>query len=376
MHEINIGIIGYGFMGKTHTYAIKTIPLYYPDLEFRPVLKGVCSRKLDVAKNAADSQGFEFFTDDYRELLARDDIDAVSICTPNNLHETMMLDALKAGKHVYIDKPLSISNDSANRLMKAAQDSNLTCQMVMNCRFWPSTMGAKQLMEEGRIGTITSFRINYLHSGSVDENKPISWKQDLDVCGGGVLFDLGSHALDMLYWLCGEVNKIFCRTNNLYNKRPTKGGEATSNLGDDMALMLVELKDGAIGTVEASKIATGANDELSFEINGTKGAVRWNSMDANWLHYFDNTLPESPLGGMRGWTRIECVGRYPLPGGQFLPPKNTVGWVRAHVACYYTFLDALFHNKPTSPSIVEGAYIQMLMEKAYESNNKGAWQTI
>lgn len=370
MHKIGIGIIGWGFMGRTHAQALRGMKLYYPDAPFAPEIRSVCSRRLEAAREAADALGAAHFTDDYRALLARRDIQAVSICTPNDQHERMALDALAAGKHVYIDKPLTVDGASALRVARAAQKSGLTTQMALNNRFWPSTLRAKALMDEGRIGKILSFQCRYLHSGSVDPDRPAGWKQ---LTQGGVLLDLGSHALDLMTWLCGWPEQVFCTLRTLYPSRPLKGGGRTEALSEDHALMLLCLPGGALGSVEASKIATGAQDELSFEIYGTRGALRWNLMEADWLEFYDNTLPEADLGGMRGFTRIECVGRFPAPGGVFLPPKNRVGWDRAHMHCYFSFLDALAAGRPAVPGICEGARLQLLMDALLNAHKAGAW---
>ena len=195
MKIIGVGVIGWGFMGKTHTQALRNIALFYPGIDFQIKLRCICSRRLEKAEEAARLAGFESYTDDYRELLARKDIDVVSICTPNDQHEAMAIAAIQAGKHVYIDKPLAVTSQSAGRIAAAAATANVFTQMVFNNRFTPAVLRAKQLVDEGRIGEVLTFSARYLHSGSIDPNRPIGWKQQMQ---GGVLLDLGSHALDLL----------------------------------------------------------------------------------------------------------------------------------------------------------------------------------
>lgn len=370
MKTIGIGLIGWGFMGRTHTHALRSIALYYPGVDFQVKLVHVCSRRLEKAKEAAELVGFEKYTDDYRDVLADPEVDVVSICTPNDQHEEMAIAALKAGKHVYIDKPLAVTYESAARIAQAAQSASVKTHMVFNNRYSPAIMRAKELMEEGRIGEVLSFQARYLHSGSIDPNKPIGWKQQMQ---GGVILDLGSHALDLLTWLMGYPEKVFCKTRTIYGERPTKEGGVENALSEDHALMMLQMPGGALGSVEASKIATGSNDELTIEIRGTKGAIQWNAMDPNYVYYFDQTLPEKPLGGMRGFTQIESVARFPAPGGTFLPPKNSIGWDRGHVHCYYTFLDCVAHDRAPENDIASGARLQKLMDKLFESNRTGAW---
>lgn len=373
MKTIGIGLIGWGFMGRTHTHALQSIALFYPDIDFRVRLVTVCSRRLEKAKEAMELAGFEKCTDDYREVLADPEIDVVSICTPNAQHEEMAIAALKAGKHVYIDKPLSVTAESAAKIAEIAKEAKGRHCMVFNNRCTPAMMRAKQLVDEGRIGDILSFQARYLHSGSIDPNKPIGWKQQAQ---GGVILDLGSHALDLLTWLIGEPSRVMCRTRTLYDARPTKDGGVERTLSEDHAVALLELPSGALGTFEASKIATGSNDELTLDIRGTKGALTWNAMDPNYVYYFDQTLPEQPLGGLRGFTQIESVARYPAPGGTFLPPKNSIGWDRGHIHCYYSFLDCVAHNKPVENDILHGARLQYIMEKLFESAKEEKWVEI
>ena len=242
--------------------------------------------------------------------------------------------------------------------------------VVFNDRFFPSTLRAKQLAEEGKLGEITGFSCRYLHSGSLDANKPAGWKQ---LAVGGVLNDLAVHALDLITWMIGYPSSVFCATNRLYAERPLPGGGIAkgSEIAEDHAVMTLRMPNGALGTVEASKIATGSNDEMFLEITGTKGAIRWNLMEPDWLWFYDNTLPEGPYGGMKGFVRIECVARYPKPGGSFLPSKNTIGWDRGHMHCMYTFLEAVAHGKTPEPSLAHGAELQRLIDLAKQSEAEG-----
>lgn len=370
MKTIKIGIIGWGFMGRTHAHALRAMPLFYPGAGFRAEIAGICSRRLEKAREAAEELNVPYYTDDYRQLLAREEIDAVSVCTPNALHEEIALAALKAGKHLYIDKPLADTAQGARRIADQAEKSGVFTRMVFNNRYLPVTLRARELVDQGRIGRVLSFEGRYLHSGSIDPNKPIGWKQTLQ---GGVLLDLGSHVLDLITWLCGYPEAVFCAQRTLYDARPTREGGATRDLSDDQTLMLLRLPGGAMGQVEASKIATGANDELTVEIRGEKGALAFDLMQPNYLRFYDNTRPEAPLGGERGFQWIETVARYPAPGGMFLPPKNSIGWDRGHLHCYYTFLDCLARGAAPDNGVGEGARLQMLMERAAQSAAQGRW---
>ena len=235
MKTIGVGLIGWGFMGRTHTEALRNIALFYPDADFRVSLEHVCSRRIEKAREAAEICGYKRYTDDYRVLLADPSVDVVSICTPNAQHEEMAIAALNAGKHVYIDKPLAVTYESAQRIADAAKNAPGKTRMVFNNRYTPAMLRAKELVDEGKIGEILSFEARYLHSGSIDPNRPIGWKQQMQ---GGVLLDLGSHALDLLTHLIGYPARGICKTRRLYDQRPTADG-TTRDLGDDQAIMML-----------------------------------------------------------------------------------------------------------------------------------------
>lgn len=371
MKRIHVGVIGWGFMGRTHTHALRSIPLFYLNADFEVELTCICSRRIEKAREAMAQTGFKACTDDYRELLAMPEIDVVSICTPNAMHEEMAIAALKAGKHVYLDKPAAVTGESASRIARAAQAAPVKTRMVFNNRYFPATMRARQLIDEGRIGRVMQFQARYLHAGSVDPNKPIGWKQQMQ---GGVLLDMGSHVLDLVTWLLGYPERVMCRTRTLYAERPTPDGGTETQLSDDHALMMLQMPDGALGMVEASKIATGTNDDLFLEICGDRGALRWSLMQPNYLEYYDAGAQDKPFGGLRGFTHIECASRFNAPGGSFLPPKSSIGWDRGHTHCYFDFLDAIVHDRDTSSgSIAEGARLQRLMDDLLASNAAGTW---
>lgn len=373
MKEIRVGIVGFGFMGRAHTFGYKTIPLYYRDLPFKITLAGVATPRLEAAQRAAEELGILKATTDPNELFADPDIGVISICTPNIFHKEGVLKALKAGKHVYCDKPLAANYAEALEVAQAAEESGCVTQMALQYRFYTGTLRAKQLIEEGRLGRVLSFRSAYLHPTGVNPKKVISWKQQKAFGGGGVLFDLGSHVFDLMYWLLGEYDSVLTNNTIVYPQRPDKDGNMVDVDAEDLSISMVKMKSGATGTVEASKIAMGTNDELRFEIHGTKGAIYYNSMKPNELLFYDGTQTDMPCGGESGFKAIECVNRYESPGGFFPGPKFTIDFMRGHVHCLYNFLSHVYEGRPCSPSFSDGAYIEYVMEKAYESDASGQW---
>ncbi len=375
MREIGVGIIGFGFMGKMHTYGYKTIPLYYSDLPYKIRLVGVCNRTRQKAETARETLDFAFATDDEDEIINHPDIEVINICTPNLYHKDAVIKALQKRKHIYCDKPLAVNYQEAEEIVAHLDQAGVITQMAMNYRFFPATIRAKELIDEGRLGKVISFQVSYLHSGSVDPGKPLGWKQEKRF-GGGVLLDLGSHVLDLIYYFLGEISAVFAETQILYGKRPDQEGKMVEVTAEDAVYMILKLKNGATGMAAASKIATGTEDELRFELYGTKGALRFNLMQPNWLEYFDHTQPETPFGGFRGFTKIECGQKYEKPGGVFPSPKVAIGWTRAHVHSLYNFLQCVDAGIPAAPSLYEGAYIQYIMEKVAEAAQKQKWITL
>jgi predicted dehydrogenase len=295
--------------------------------------------------------------------MERDDIDIIHVCTPNKFHKEQVLAALAAGKHVYCDKPLCVSREEADEISAALPAASGIHQMVLHNRFFPATMKAKELIQGGLLGYVLALRAAYLHSGSVDQSAPLKWKLDASLAGGGVLFDLGSHVLDLAQHLVGQLTMVSCATHTAYAERPMPGprGSAVRVTAEDSVVLAVRAENGALGVIEASKIATGAMDELNIEVDGTQGALRFNLMQPNYLWVYDHTLPAPE----RGWRALETVQAYPPPA-VFPSPKAGVGWIRAHAACLHHFLSSVAEGRPASPGLDVGVQLQHLMADAYE----------
>jgi predicted dehydrogenase len=360
---LGVAILGFGFIGKVHAYGHLTLPLFYSPPPVRTRLVGVATSSPATAERAREMVGIEVATTDPLSLIARDDVDIVHICTPNDLHEEALLAAMAANKHIYCDKPLTATLEQAERVAAALPAYRGTSQMTLQYRFWPATLRARQLMEEGRVGRVTHFRGAYLHAGSVDRTRPLNWRSDADR-GGGVLNDLGSHMIDLLQHLLGPLEPIYAlqRTWSAERRDLAEPSRRIGRVGEDFVMVLMRTADGAPGVVEASKIATGTEDELRFEIHGERGALRFNLMEANWLEFFDLSKAEAPLGGERGWTRIATVSRYEKPAA--LPsPRNHIGWMHGHLHCLYHFLDDVANGRPGDPNLSVGIELQRQLDR-------------
>ncbi len=370
---LRVGFVGFGFIGKVHAYCHMNMPFFYDPPPLETTLVGVCTSRMETAQEAKRRFGFEIATDNYREITEGPDIDIVHITSPNVFHRAHLLSAMAAGKHIYCEKPLTAPLDEAREVEGALAWYRGTHQMCLQNRFFPATMRAKQLVDEGFLGQLLSFRASYLHSGSADRNAPLKWKLDRAM-GGGVLLDLGSHVIDLVRHLCGEVQEVLMESAIAYPERPSTSdsGRRVSVEAEDLAVMLVRTSAGALGTIEASKIATGTEDELRIEIHGSEGALRFNSMQPNYLEAYRRADPEEPIGGSRGWRAIATVQRYPQPA-EFPGPKFSVGWIRSHLACLHNFLSALASDTKAEPGLEVGIRLQEIMAAARRSRDTRQW---
>ncbi len=375
--ELGVGIVGYGFMGKVHTYGYTNLPLFYQPSPAKINLIGVCTAHEKTAEAARKIGDFQFATTSYKELLEREDIDIIHCCTPNYLHKDLLIDALRAEKHIYCDKPLALNLKEAKEILDTAKRSNSVHQMTFEYRFIPAIMRAKRLVEDGFLGDVFSFRGLYLHSGYIDPSRSFSWRLDKKRVGGGALFDLGSHILDLVGYLLGEYKAVFATTSTFIKERPLPDNpkrKAKVEV-DDIAFLQLKMENAAMGTVEVSRLATGTNDELRIEIYGSKGAIYFNLMDPNWLWIYDTRDAKEPIGGLRGFKKVETVQRYPLPAG--LPgPKFSIGWMRYHIASQFDFITRIVEKKEGSPSFLDGYKVQEVMEAAQVSAKKKQWVSL
>jgi len=374
---LGVGMVGYGYMGKMHSYAYASLPFIYHPLPFRIKLVGACAPSEGSRNLALESAGYEFATPDYEELLARDDVSIINVCTPNYLHKEQAIAAIRAGKHVYCDKPLALTGADAQEMADLARESGLTCQVTFHNRFCPALLRARQLVEDGFLGDVISFRAVYLHAGYNDPNRPMSWKMRRETSGAGSLLDLGTHIIDIVRWLAGDFAKVNARLRTLVKERPTRAGssELEPVTVDDIATMMVEMPNGALGTIEVSRMAIGTTDDLRFEIYGSKGSISFDLMDPNWLSIYDESKPGGTYGGQRGWQKIETIQGYPKPA--VLPgAKAPVGWMRFHIASLYSFVTNVVEGRPGSPSFEDGLAVQRICDAAAASSASGAWEPI
>ncbi len=380
-------MIGYGFIGKVHSHAHRSLPLLYDPAPVRTELVGVCTASAASGQKAVDQAGFRYCTTDLLALINDPKIHLIHICTPNDAHREAVIAAMAAGKHIYCDKPLALNAHQANEICTLATMAPARVrQMTFNYRFVPALMRARQITLSGALGDLFQFRVAYLHAGYIDPSRPYSWRTNFARSGGGAIADLGAHIIDITRYLigpgtgvsrAGEFTEISAELQTIITERPDSlTGEKRKVDVDDIATVQCILEGGATGTLEASRLATGVQDELRVELHGSKGGIRFNLMDPNWLDFYDATTPEAPLGGDRGYQRIESVTRYPKPYS-LGATKNAVGWLNFHIQSLYdcvnniSILESGGAIPAASPTFEDGLAVQKVIDACIHSSANG-----
>lgn len=364
----------------------------YDPLPAATRLVGVCTSSLMSGEKAMRQAGFEFACTDYRELIGHPDIDLIHICTPNDAHRAAIIEAIRAGKHIYCDKPLALNLAEADEICTLARGANTVNQMTFNYRFVPAMMRARELVDAGFLGDLFQFRVAYLHAGYIDAARPYSWRTNFARSGGGAIADLGAHIIDITRFLlgpgvnvsrAGEFHEVRADLQTVIKERfDATTGQLRAVDVDDIALVQCRLSGGASGTLEATRLATGVQDELRVELHGSRGGIRFNLMEPNWLDAYDASIPEAALGGDRGFKRIECVTRYPKPYS-LGATKNTVGWLNFHIQSLFDFVNNVAKVRgggvmsPRSPSFEDGRKTQRVIDACLRSSqNNSGWTAV
>ena len=373
--QIKMGLLGFGSMGRTHSFSVAALPFYYDGLSFTAKYSAVCTSRIETATAAAEKYGFGYATACEDDIINDPDIDVVDISTPNLFHYETAKKAILAGKHVLCEKPLTVTAEQARELdalaKEAFEKNGQVCGMVFNNRHISSIRRAKELIESGSLGRIISFDFKYLHNSCIDPERTAGWKQNKDICGAGTLFDLGAHIVDLCRYLCGEFSEVYSKEQIAFPTHRTSDGGIWETNADEAVYMTATLTCGAVGTLTAGKINVGENDGLTFSIYGTQGALKFDLMESDWLYYYDANAEGGNFGGLHGFTKIECVGRYPSPAGKFPSPKAQNGWLRGHIGSMYAFLSAVNERKQTCPSFEDGARVQIVLDAAHRSHLEG-----
>ncbi|ADU72513.1 Gfo/Idh/MocA family protein [Pantoea sp. At-9b] len=368
MRKLGIGLIGTGFMGKSHAMAWKAAATFAGEIQ--PVLVSVADIDGAAAENAAQRYGFARWTTDWQSLINDPAIDVISITSPNRFHAEQSLAAIAAGKHVHCEKPLAPTSDIASEMYQAAEKAGVITQVGFNYIKNPMLKLAKQMIADGDLGEITGFRGIHAEDFMTDPNVPWSWR--LDPAGGaGAVADLGSHILGMARFLLGPMTEIFADLDTVVKFRPEKPGSAVMKAVevDDIARLTVKFARGCRGHIEANWVASGHKMQLGFEITGTRGSLIFNQERFNELKFFQYGSSENKNGFM-----TLVAGPEHEPYGLFCPAAgHQLGFNDLKTIEMLEFIQAIKQGKPTGPDFKEAFEIQKLVDAALLSCRERSW---
>jgi predicted dehydrogenase len=373
---LNIGIVGYGFMGRTHSNGYKRVGDFF-DLEYRPVLKAVCGRTAEGTRAFAEKWGYESVETDWRTLVERTDIDAIDICTPNNSHAEIAIAAARAGKMVLCEKPLAMNLVEGREMVEAVEEAKVPNTVWYNYRRVPAVTFAKQLINEGRLGRIFHYRANFLQDWTISADLPQGgaglWRLDASAAGSGVTGDLLAHCIDTALWLNGDITTVSAMTETFVKERKHNlTGKVEPVEIDDACAFLCRFENGSLGLFESTRYARGHKALYTFEVNGEHASLKWDLHDLHRLEYFDHR----DEGVLRGWRSVHVTdGDHPYMKHWWVPGLQ-IGYEHTFVHQVADFLQGLAGGKPTSPTFREALATQAVCDAVLDSAEVGQWQTV
>ena len=373
---LNIGLVGYGFMGRTHTNAYKRVNDFF-DLPYRPVLKAVCGRTKEGAQAFADNWGYESIETDWKTLIERKDIDAIDICTPNNSHAEIAIAAAKAGKMILCEKPLSMNLVEGQAMVDAVEKAGVVNTVWYNYRRVPAVTLAKKLIDEGRLGKIFHYRANFLQDWTISTDLPQGgaglWRLDAAAAGSGVTGDLLAHCIDTALWLNGSITDVSAMTETFIKERKHTGtGKVEPVKIDDACAFLCHFENGSLGLFESTRYARGHKALYTFEINGEKASLKWDLHDLHRLDYFDHS--DNSL--IRGWHSVHVTdGDMPYMKNWWVPGLQ-IGYEHTFVHQVADFLANLAEGKSTTPTFRDALATQAVCDAVLDSAEHKKWETV
>lgn len=370
---LNIGMIGYGFMGRAHSNGYRRVSNFF-NLEYTPVLKAACARDAAKAKAFADQWGYESIETDWRKLLERKDIDAVDICVPNNLHKEIAIAAAKAGKMILCEKPLAMNSAEGEEMCQAVEKAGVANIVWYNYRRIPAVTFAKQLIDSGKLGRIFHYRANFLQDWTINADVPQggqgTWRLDAAAAGSGVTGDLLAHCIDTALWLNGSISNVTAMTETFVKQRKHSLTGKVEKVGiDDACAFLCHFKNGSLGLFESTRYARGHKALYTFEINGEHASIKWDLHDLHRLQWFDHRT-EGPL---RAWGSIHVTdGEHPYMSKWWVPGL-AIGYEHSFVHQVADFLEGLSTGKPAGPTFRDALETQQVCDAVLASAKSGAW---
>src|SRR5688572_6285757 len=374
--KLNIGLIGYGFMGRAHSNAFAKVNHFF-DLDHQVVLKAVCARDASKVKGFAERWGYESAETDWRKLIQRDDIDVIDIATPNNTHAEIAIAAAKAGKWILCEKPLSMDGEEGKRMVDAVAKAKVPNMVWYNYRRVPAVTLAKKLIDEGRLGRIFHYRAKFLQDWTINPELPQGgaalWRLDVKAAGSGVTGDLLAHCIDTAVWLNGSVDKVTAMTETFVKQRPHQLTGKVEKVGiDDACAFLARFKNGSLATFESTRYARGHKALYTFEINGEHASIFWDLHDLHRIQYFDHK-DESIV---RGWRNIHVSdGDHPYHSHWWVPGLQ-IGYEHTFVHQVADFLEGVAKGKPAQPDFRDALETQYICDAVLKSGKSHQWEKV
>jgi predicted dehydrogenase len=373
---LNIGLVGYGFMGRTHSNAYKRVNDFF-DVPYRPVLKAICGRTEDGAKAFAEQWGYESVETDWRKLIDRKDIDAIDICTPNNTHAEIAIAAARKGKMVLCEKPLSMNLVEGQKMVDAIEKAGVPNTVWYNYRRVPAVTLAKKLIDEGKLGKIFHYRANFLQDWTISADLPQGgaglWRLDVAAAGSGVTGDLLAHCIDTALWLNGSIDSVCAMTETFVKERKHNlTGKVEPVEIDDACAFLCRFGNGSLGLFESTRYARGHKALYTFEINGEKASIKWDLEDLHRLEYFDH----SDESIVRGWRDVHVSdGDQPYMKNWWVPGL-VIGYEHTFVHQVADFLHDLGKGQPTAPTFRDALATQAVCDAVLDSAEHSKWEAV
>ena len=379
MKNLNIGLIGYGFMGRTHSNGYKRVNDFFPELQHRPILKAVCGRNQEKVQAFADQWQYESIETDWRDLIKRDDIDAIDICTPNNSHAEIAIAAAEAGKMILCEKPLALNTEQGEQMCEAVEKAGVVNTVWYNYRRVPAVTMAKQLIEEGRLGRIFHYRANFLQDWTISEDVPQGgaalWRLDKDAAGSGVTGDLLAHCIDTAIWLNGSIADVSAMTETFVKERMhTETGKVEPVTIDDACAFLCHFNNGSLGLFESTRYARGHKALYTLAINGENASIRWDLHDLHRLEYFEH----SDEGKLRGWRSIHVTdhgGEHPYMDKWWVPGLQ-IGYEHTFVHQVADFIKGVESGGAVHPTFRDAQETQRVCDAVLKSAEENAWAQV
>jgi myo-inositol 2-dehydrogenase/D-chiro-inositol 1-dehydrogenase len=371
---LNIGMVGYGFMGRTHSNAFAQAPHFF-DMAYKPVLKTICARSADKAKAFAEQWGYESSVTDWRKLLDDKSIDLIDIASPNDTHMEIAIAAAQAGKMVMCEKPLGRSAAESAKMVEAVERAGVANMVWYNYRRVPAVTLAKQLIDEGRLGKIFHYRAKFLQDWTISKDLPQGgqglWRLDVGVAGSGVTGDLLAHCIDTAMWLNGGISSVTGLTETFIKERHHNITGKTEKVGiDDASLFLSRFENGSLGSFEATRYARGHKALYTLEINGEHASIFWDLHDLHRLQYFDHR----DEGRTRGWRSVHITdGDHPYMNKWWVPGLQ-IGYEHTFIHQAADFIDGLTSGKPAAPTFRDALATDLVTDAVLKSAKTGQWE--